>query len=189
MPCYFDFIFNKFIARTNFKHGDLVMKIIFAKNYCMLQRIQTVYLLLASILLFLTIVMGFASYSWGEHQVFFSIVGLSENPAEISTWFPYRIVVPLIAAMCLFSIVQFKKRKLQMTIGRIVILLLLVLITFIFIDLYTLADKLVVTELDVLMETGYGIYLPVAALPLVFLANRAIKKDENLIKSVDRLRG
>ncbi|MFT7612030.1 MAG: hypothetical protein ACI9J3_000979 [Parvicellaceae bacterium] len=155
----------------------------------MLQRIQTVYLLVASILLFLTIVMGFASYSWGENQVIFSIIGLTENPLEVNTWFPYKIVVPLIAAMCLFSIVQFKKRKLQLTIGRIVILLLVVLITFVFIDLYTIAAKLVDADVAVLMETGYGMYLPVAALPLVFLANRAINKDEKLIKSVDRLRG
>jgi len=41
-----------------------------------------------------------------------------------------------------------------------------------------------------LVTMGYGIgyFGPIAALPFVFLANRGIKKDENLIKSLDRLR-
>jgi len=30
--------------------------------------------------------------------------------------------------------------------------------------------------------------LPVAALPILFMANRNIRKDEDLIKSLDRLR-
>ena len=35
---------------------------------------------------------------------------------------------------------------------------------------------------------SYSMYLLVASLPLIFLANRAIKKDDELVKSVDRLR-
>ena len=31
-------------------------------------------------------------------------------------------------------------------------------------------------------------YLLVASLPIIFLANRAIKKDEKLVSSLDRLR-
>jgi len=34
-----------------------------------------------------------------------------------------------------------------------------------------------------------GFYLPVAAIAFQFLAMRGIKKDEALVKSVDRLRG
>ena len=34
----------------------------------------------------------------------------------------------------------------------------------------------------------YSMYLLVASLPIIFLANRAIKKDDSLVKSLDRLR-
>ncbi|MDC3260260.1 DUF4293 domain-containing protein, partial [bacterium] len=33
-----------------------------------------------------------------------------------------------------------------------------------------------------------GIYMPVIGMVLSFLASKAIKKDEDLVKSVDRLR-
>ena len=35
---------------------------------------------------------------------------------------------------------------------------------------------------------GWGTYFIVCSLPIVFLANRSIKKDEALVKSLDRLR-
>jgi hypothetical protein len=34
----------------------------------------------------------------------------------------------------------------------------------------------------------FSMYLLVASLPIIFLANRAIKKDEKLVNSLDRLR-
>ena len=37
-------------------------------------------------------------------------------------------------------------------------------------------------------ENGIGLFLPVVSIVLVVLANNAIKKDEALIKSIDRLR-
>jgi len=71
------------------------MTVIFAKNYIMIQRIQSIYLLLASIALFLTVAFGFSIYSWAENEVVFSLFGLSKNPLEIYTWFPYNIVVAI----------------------------------------------------------------------------------------------
>lgn len=37
-------------------------------------------------------------------------------------------------------------------------------------------------------EKGIGMLLPIVSIVLLVLANRAIKKDEDLVKSVDRLR-
>ena len=37
-------------------------------------------------------------------------------------------------------------------------------------------------------EKGIGMFLPILAILLLVLANNAIKKDEDLVKSVDRLR-
>ena len=37
-------------------------------------------------------------------------------------------------------------------------------------------------------EKGIGMFIPILVILLVVLANKAIKKDEDLVKSVDRLR-
>ena len=37
-------------------------------------------------------------------------------------------------------------------------------------------------------EKGVGMFIPILSIVLLALANKAIKKDEDLVKSVDRLR-
>ena len=37
-------------------------------------------------------------------------------------------------------------------------------------------------------EKGIGMFLPLVSIVFLVLANKAIKKDEDLVKSVDRLR-
>jgi hypothetical protein len=37
-------------------------------------------------------------------------------------------------------------------------------------------------------EKGIGMFIPIIVIVLLALANKAIKKDEDLVKSVDRLR-
>lgn len=37
-------------------------------------------------------------------------------------------------------------------------------------------------------EKGIGMFLPIVSIVFLVLANKAIKKDEDLVKSVDRLR-
>lgn len=154
----------------------------------MIQRIQTIYLALAAICLILTAVFGFSDYQWGENGVVFAINGVSPNPKEINTWFPYYIVLPIIAAICVVTIFQFKNRKRQMQICRLLYLLILAVIVFLFLDVTGLTSQLVDEGTEVVVGYGIGMFLPVAALPFVFLASRAIKRDEKLIKSVDRLR-
>jgi hypothetical protein len=137
----------------------------------MIQRIQTIYLLLAfvatGILLFFiplwTMNNGKAFY-FMQSQVYTIILGLS-------------------TALTLFSIVSYKKRKNQFVIGRLNIILNLILLgLFVYRSLNLSGETLAVSE------KGIGMFLPVAAIVLLVLANKAIKKDEDLVKSVDRLR-
>jgi peptidoglycan/LPS O-acetylase OafA/YrhL len=153
----------------------------------MLQRIQTIYLLLSSIALLLTIWLPFAGFQTGETTVVFSIFGVSSSAAnleEISSWIPFYILIGLSLGLMLFSISQFKNRKRQLTLGKINYLLLLTIIVLLFLETDSLGSKLNIEKIDY----GLGMYLPVIALALTFLANRGIKKDEDLVKSVDRLR-
>ncbi|RTY98125.1 DUF4293 family protein [Flavobacterium sp. RSP49] len=137
----------------------------------MIQRIQTIYLLLAfvvtGILLFFiplwTMDTGKAFY-FMQSQVYTILLGLSTT-------------------LTLFSIVSYKKRQNQFVIGRLNIILNLILL-----GLFVYRSLNVSGETPAVSEKGIGMFLPVAAIILLVLANKAIKKDEDLVKSVDRLR-
>jgi hypothetical protein len=104
------------------------------------------------------------------------------------SWFPYSIVIPIIASISVISIFQFKKRTNQLFIGRVMYLLLLLILGFIFYDTSNIFAVLKVGGQSVIIQYGIGLFLTVASLPFVFLANRAIKKDEKLVREADRLR-
>ncbi|MFT4660043.1 MAG: peptidoglycan/LPS O-acetylase OafA/YrhL [Patiriisocius sp.] len=114
--------------------------------------------------------------SWGHH--------MSEGvTVESLLTFPaYYLVLGLIS-LTLIAIFMFKKRNMQVLLGRLNYLLILGLIVVLYLNIDKLNESLSTT-----IEYGVGLYLPVAALAFNFLANRAIKKDEDLVKSLDRLR-
>ncbi|MBW1298547.1 DUF4293 domain-containing protein [Aquimarina litoralis] len=86
------------------------------------------------------------------------------------------------AILALISIFLFKNRQLQFVMGRINILLNFILLgVFVYWSL-TLSGETAVSE------KGIGMLLPIISIVLLVVANKAIKKDENLVKSVDRLR-
>ena len=59
-----------------------------------------------------------------------------------------------------------------------------------FLEVSSVEEFLLVNENNSLQSINYtfSMYLLVASLPIIFLANRAIKKDEKLVSSLDRLR-
>jgi hypothetical protein len=137
----------------------------------MIQRIQTIYLFLAFIV---TGVLPFFIPLWimsnGKDYFFM------QN--EI-----YTIVLGLSTTITLLSILSFKKRQNQFVIGRLNIILNLILLgLFVYHSLNLSGETLAVSE------KGIGMFLPIVAIVLLVLANKAIKKDEDLVKSVDRLR-
>jgi protein-S-isoprenylcysteine O-methyltransferase Ste14 len=81
---------------------------------------------------------------------------------------------------------SFKKRKNQFVIGRLNIILNLILLgLFVYQSLNVSGE----TDKDIVVsEKGIGMLLPIVSIVFLSLANRAIKKDEDLVKSVDRLR-
>jgi glucan phosphoethanolaminetransferase (alkaline phosphatase superfamily) len=84
----------------------------------------------------------------------------------------------LIAAIAIF---KFKKRQLQFVLVRIIILINLFLLGILIYLSLTLPG-------EASSEKGIGMFLPIVVILFAFLANKAIKKDEDLVKSVDRLR-
>jgi len=136
----------------------------------MIQRIQTIYLLLA------------AAVSGGLIFVFelwSSPEGLKVFADDINYVFAMFLVS---AFFSILSISRFKNRKFQFVLGRLNIIL-----NFILLGLFVYQSLNVSGETNV-SEKGIGIFLPIISIVLLALANKAIKKDEDLVKSVDRLR-
>ncbi|MEO8516038.1 MAG: DUF4293 domain-containing protein [Flavobacterium sp.] len=136
----------------------------------MIQRIQSIYL---SIALILTGVLPFVFYLWKlENGVPFYFMA--------NTF--YTILFGLSTTLSLLSILSFKKRQNQFVTNRLNIILNLILLGLFVYRTLNLSGETAVSE------KGIGMFLPIGAILLLVLANRAIKKDEDLVKSVDRLR-
>jgi len=87
-----------------------------------------------------------------------------------------------IVLLTFIAILNYNKRQLQFVLNRLSILLNFVLLgVFVYRSLNLPGETLV-------SEKGIGMLLPVISIVFLVLANKAIKRDEDLVKSVDRLR-
>ena len=143
----------------------------------MIQRIQTVYLLLASII---SGVLIFVFNLWKSIKKDIFALDLLNSESYLLKVIPILFLVSAILAFV--AIFIFKNRKLQFVIGRLTILVNLILLGLLIYVSLTLPGEASVSE------KGIGMFIPILAILLVVLANKAIKKDEDLVKSVDRLR-
>ena len=137
----------------------------------MIQRIQTVYLLIALVIL------GFLPFVF---PLWKTIDGKEFRFMSDSI---YTMIFGLSTTLTLISILYFKKRQHQFVLNRLTIILNLILLgLFVYRSLNLSGEAVQVSE------KGIGMFLPIVAIVLLVLANKAIKKDEDLVKSVDRLR-
>ena len=143
----------------------------------MIQRIQTIYLLLSSIasggLIFI-----FNLWISKGKKIF--VLDLFSNKSISLQLIPIMFFISSILAIV--NIFIFNNRKLQFVIGRILILINLFLLGLLIYQSLMISGEISVSE------KGIGMFLPILAILLLVLANKAIKKDEDLVKSVDRLR-
>ena len=136
----------------------------------MLQRIQSLYML-ASVIV--TGALPFVFELWTDKNkvdVFFtsSIVFIS--------------LFVLSTVLSFYSILNFKKRQHQFVLNRLNMIFNFILLGFFVYRSLNLSGETFVSE------KGIGMFLPAISIVLLVLANKAIKKDEDLVKSVDRLR-
>lgn len=143
----------------------------------MIQRIQSVYLLLA------TTVSGgliFSCNLWNDLKGAVFALDLFLRDSYLLKLIPLLFMLSSIASF--LSIFLFHDRKLQFVIGRLIILVNLFLLGILSYISLTLPGEASISE------KGIGMFLPILVVLLVVLANKAIKKDEDLVKSADRLR-
>lgn len=136
----------------------------------MLQRIQTIYLL------------GAAGVSAGLTFVF--NLWITEGGLNVFAKDDLLYLGLFLgsAVLSVISIFMYKNRKSQFMLGRLNIILNFILLGFFVYQSLNVSGETAVSE------KGIGMLLPIVSIVLLALANKAIKKDEDLVKSVDRLR-
>ncbi|MBJ6369715.1 DUF4293 domain-containing protein [Snuella sedimenti] len=136
----------------------------------MLQRIQTIYLLLSA---GVSAGLIFVFHLWKTKE---GVTVFAANEAVFISLFLGSALLSLIAVF------MYKKRKSQFMLGRLNIILNFILLGFFVYQSLNLSGETYVSE------KGIGMLLPIVSIVFLALANKAIKKDEDLVKSVDRLR-
>lgn len=144
----------------------------------MIQRVQSIYLLLAALisgaLVFLI------SFGITKDMETITIIDLIKDQRYLIK----SIGIGFLASSVLsfLSIFLFKNRQNQFVLGRVNILINFYLLGVLLFESLSLPGETFVSK------KGIGVFLPIIVIVLLAMANKAIKKDENLVKSVDRLR-
>jgi len=141
----------------------------------MIQRLQTLYWSLAIVLVIL-IFFVFDILSYQVENVTYSLK---------SSFFFYSLAT-LFLLSALFALVNFKKLKLQLLISKLTIVLSLFMVVHIFVIKFAGQDILGFNPKS--LKSDLGFYLVLLTLPLSFLAYSGVKRDKNLLDSLDRLR-
>lgn len=144
----------------------------------MLQRIQTIYLLLAAVLTIAAMCLPLATlYTNGILTGTAYALGVNLQPGVMSI--VSFVLFGLSTAILLINIFQFKHRPLQIKFCIVAELLLLVATLLIAYAIYA-------TGLE--MRPTVFASFPVVAIVLTIMASSRIKHDERLVRSADRLR-
>ena len=147
----------------------------------MIQRIQTIYLLLSTILLCFLFGIPYADINSGGQFYTFSIKGITLNETLIENGLSIAIFISVLVILHLVVIFKYKRRlqQVRMLIFSIILMMGLVGLFFFFVH-YSFDNE----------EVSYkmAMIFPIVAVILDCLAIRAISKDEALIRSIDRIR-
>ena len=133
----------------------------------MIQRIQSLFLLICSII---NLVYCYQLY-FGQDIATFFLEMESNIPLEVILLFPLTISV-----ISFYTIFKYKNRQTQFVLNRLSIIL-----CFVFVGI-------LIFMFDIISSFEWINLVPLFSIVLLVLANRAIKKDEDLIRSIDRIR-
>ena len=131
----------------------------------MIQRIQSIYLLVATIAMAL---ISFKVPVWTLNEQLF----MAQDDTKMF------ILTVAGALLSLIGIFMFKNRKLQMKLIRLIVLVEMLIGVRLF---------MVLQEFEVSLNTNCILLLAFAFVALI-MAYRGVKKDDDLVRSVDRIR-
>ena len=159
----------------------------------MIQRIQTIYILILTVLLFAAPFFSFTQFNFEEGNILFLATGMKGDITFLDNLvFPKYVITGYLVSVSfsILMLVNYKKRSRQMRYGKLLYLIISITFCCMLIESYNLKNLIDSTENVVFVGQTFhiGFFLLVSSYPFLFLANRSIKKDEDLIKSLDRLR-
>ena len=137
----------------------------------MIQRIQSIYL---AVVFALSAILPLVLNLWDDSKKEVFALELLSDLSIIAKLVPVFFLIS--ALLAIVSIFKYKKRQLQFVLGRIIILINLFLLGILIYLSLTIPG-------EVSSEKGIGMFLPIVVILFAFLANKAIKKDEDLVKS------
>jgi len=152
----------------------------------MIQRIQSIYLLITTILLGSIFLYPIAELLGADGQLFiFNFNGLSIENEEgmYLLTVPPMILLAITSAISFLSIFLYKKRVLQMRLNSFNIILMLGYLGLAYYYIQNFSK-----QLEGVVSYQITAIFPFVAAVLTYLAIRAIGKDEALIRSMDRIR-
>jgi FtsH-binding integral membrane protein len=155
----------------------------------MLQRIQSIYLLFASLVLFALFAFPLAHNIYVDgKEVNVMVTGVYQNvngqPQHTETFTALTVITGIAALIPLVVIFLFKNRKQQIALCYASILLL---IGYSFWMAQTVKKVVGPIKLEY-RNMGIGLFLTSLSIILIIFAVKAIQRDEKLVKSADRLR-
>jgi len=155
----------------------------------MIQRIQSVYLALTTILSVLFLngsVLSFINNSGSVIKVTFEGV-LRETGIHdfilLENFLPLSIMVIMVLLSSVITIFLFKNRRIQLMFSLVLIISSVLLIATLIWSIFHISS-----EYDMVVVPGFMMSVPLLILVFNILAYRGIRKDDDLVKSYDRLR-
>ena len=147
----------------------------------MIQRIQTIFILVAGLLVASLYILPFADISVNNELHTFTAFGIFKGETLVFNGLPILSFIGLIVLLHFIVIFLYKKRIRQIRMLAFTIILLLGLFGMFFYFTYAgFSGAKVLFKIPVAF--------PIVAIILDYLAIRAIGKDEALIRSMDRIR-
>lgn len=156
----------------------------------MIQRIQSVFLLLAAVSAVLLFFFPLASYFGDFHSVEVFVYYVKDFvPSGEPLFGPYfllplTIIAALLVIMPFSTIFLYKKMRQQIKVIQFTVILDLLFVGLVFLFFTDAFAKATQSS----AEYQFGVFLPLIHIVLTLLALRAINKDIKLIRSADRLR-
>jgi hypothetical protein len=154
----------------------------------MIQRMQTIYFLIAALLIGSLLFVPFVEIVsvMGEAYRFDSGGFYSEgvqNPKMLFGSFPIILLCIISIILIMTTIFQYRYRTRQIIFSKWIILILLALLAIICFDIWRCINLVPGSH-----ELKIYILFPIIAVVLIYMAIKAIIKDEKLLKSANRIR-
>lgn len=179
----------------------------------MLQRIQTIHLLIVTALMAVMLFPNYATVELGSalpegtvqsvgadstitrvtvpagvnEEITFSLWGICQNGQKVVPTTYMAVLVILTLAVAFVTIFLYRKRWIQVRLCFAMAIMLLGIEAYIILYIYKLKDALDAMQAYAIKYSVVDV-LPIVALIFVYFAYRGITKDIALLKSLDRIR-